>query len=89
MRRRSIGVLAAAESSPSESEKPAMTMSEADIEEAQLAMHAAKSTAELQASFAAAYKAAKAVGDLDAATALKEFYDVRKQTLAESEKASA
>ena len=84
-----VGVLAAAESAPSESEKPAMKMSEADIEEAHLAMHKSASTKALMAAFGAAYKVAKAIGDEDAKKALQDFYEVRKQTLAESEKASA
>lgn len=85
-----VGVLAAAaESAPSESEKPAMKMSESDIEEAQLSMHAAGSTAELQTVYASAYKAAKKLGDEDALQAIQDFYKVRKKTLAESEKAAA
>lgn len=84
-----VGVLAAAESAPYESERQTLKMSESDIEEAQLAMHAAGSTADLQAAFAVAYKTAKKICDEDAKKALQDFYEVRKKTLAESEEAAA
>lgn len=83
-----VGVLAAAESAPSGSENPAMKMSEADVEAHQIAMHNASSQELLRNAFGFAYKAAKAIGDATAAKALKDFYDVRKQTMDEAEQAA-
>lgn len=67
--------------------KPAM--SEADVEEHQIAMHNASSFEELRAAFGFAYTAAKRIGDDAALTTLTNFYTVRKKTLAEAEGAAA
>lgn len=58
-------------------------MPETAIEAHQMAMHKAGDIGALQAAFAVAYKAAKAIGDEASANALKAFYNVRKETLAE------
>ena len=65
------------------------TMPESAIEMHQLAMHNASTTAALRTVFGVAYKAAKAIGDAAAAKALQDFYEVRKQTLAEVEEQAA
>ena len=65
------------------------TMPESAIEMHQLAMHNASTTAALRTVFGVAYKAAKAIGDAAAAKALQDFYEVRKQTLAEVEDQAA
>lgn len=64
------------------------TMPESAIEAHQLAMHKAPSLEALRVAFGVAYKAAKAIGDAAALKTLKDFYEVRKQTLAESEQAA-
>lgn len=64
------------------------TMPESAIEAHQLAMHKAPSQERLRVAFAVAYKAAKSIGDDAAAVGLKNFYEVRKQTLAEAEQAA-
>ena len=65
------------------------TMPESAIEMHQLAMHKASTTAALRTVFCVAYKAAKAIGDAAAAKTLQDFYEVRKQTLAEVEEQAA
>lgn len=65
------------------------TMPESAIEMHQLAMHNASTTAALRTVFGVAYKAAKAIGDASAAKTLQDFYEVRKQTLAEVEEQAA
>lgn len=64
------------------------TMPESEIEAHQIAMHNASSSEALRTAFGFAYKAAKSIGDAAAAVALQNFYEVRKQTLAESEQAA-
>lgn len=73
-----------AASRPRQQEAPApKNMTEDDIESYQMAMHKSANIGELQSAFAASYKAAKAIGDEAAASTLKAFYNVRKETLAE------
>lgn len=71
------------------SSEPNRIMHEADVEAHQIAMHNASSQELLRNAFGFAYKAAKAIGDAAAAKALKDFYEVRKQTLAEVEEQAA
>ena len=63
------------------------TMPESAIEANQIAMHKAPSLEALRVVFGVAYKAAKAIGDAAALKTLQDFYEVRKQTLAEAEQA--
>lgn len=65
------------------------TMPESAIEANQLAMHKAPSLEALRVAFGVAYKSAKAIGDAAALKTLHDFYEVRKQTLAEGEVHSA
>lgn len=76
---------AARQKSPSE---PTRIMHEADVEAHQIAMHNASSQELLRTAFGFAYKAAKSIGDAAALKTLQDFYEVRKQTLAESEQAA-
>lgn len=64
------------------------TMPESAIEANQIAMHKAPSLEALRVVFGVAYKAAKAIGDAAALKTLQDFYEVRKQTLAEAEQAA-
>lgn len=64
------------------------TMPESAIEASQIAMHKAPSLEALRVAFGVAYKAAKAIGDAAALKTLQDFYEVRKQTLAEAEQAA-
>ena len=76
---------AARQKSPSE---PTRIMHEADVEAHQIAMHNASSQELLRTAFGFAYKAAKSIGDAAALKTLQDFYEVRKQTLAEAEQAA-
>ena len=84
-----VGVLATApaKSAGNDPQEQTQTMPEADVEAHQIAMHNASSQELLRAAFGFAYKAAKSIGDSSAAVALKNFYEARKQTLAEAEQA--
>lgn len=63
----------------------AKAMSADKIEEHQLAMHKASTLDNLRKAFADSYRAAKAIGDESALKAINEFYNTRKQTMAEAE----
>ncbi len=76
---------AASRKKPSE---PTRIMHEADVEAHQIAMHNASSQELLRTAFGFAYKAAKSIGDAAALKTLQDFYEVRKQTLAEAEQAA-
>ena len=68
--------------------EPTRSMHEADVEAHQIAMHKAPSLESLRVAFGVAYKAAKTIGDAAALKTLKDFYEVRKQTLAEAEQSA-
>ena len=68
--------------------EPTRIMHEADVEAHQIAMHKAPSMEALRTAFGVAYKAAKFIGDAAALKTLQDFYEVRKQTLAEAEQAA-
>ncbi len=69
--------------------EPPLTMPETDIKSHLAVMGRAPSSEALRSAFGAAYKAAKSIGDAAAAKSLQDFYEARKQTLAEIEGAEA